>query len=165
MGGRNFHDILEKRVWRRNITIHQIFIKGFDIDRTRNARFKDRFDFGTKDQLLTIPIVIQRFLAEAIACSQEFLSFSVPKGERKHATKMQHTIISIFFVRVNDDLGVAIGGKAVTKVLQLFLKLAIVVYFPIEDDKNTPIFVKNGLMSTPEVNNREAAHTQCNSIT
>src|SRR5947209_7417473 len=131
MGGRNFHDILEKRVWGRNIAIRQVFIQGFDIERTRNTGFKDRFDFGTKDQLLPIPIVVQWFLAEAISCSQEPLTFSIPEGERKHATKMQHAIVPIFFVRVDDNLSVTIGGKVVTKLLQFFLKLAVVIYFPI----------------------------------
>src|SRR2546425_1215168 len=78
------HDVFEDGVRCGYIAIHQVFIEGDEIDFARNTSFKDGFNFGTKDQPLTIPVVIQRLLTEAVTCSQEALPFVVPKSEGEH---------------------------------------------------------------------------------
>jgi hypothetical protein len=92
------------------------------------------------------------------------LTFSVPNGEGEHASQVLDAIITVLLVGMNNDLCVTIRGKAVTALLEFFPKLTIVIDFPIEDDEDALIFVKDGLMATREVNNRETAHAQCSSI-
>ncbi len=66
---------------------------------------------------------------------------------------------------MNNSLGVTIRAKVMPTFLKFFLKLTIVIDFSIEDDKDTLIFVENGLMTTCQVDNREATHPQRDSIT
>src|SRR5712692_4093140 len=78
---------------------------------------------------------------------------------------MLDTLITVFLVGVNDGLGVTIGAEVMAAFLKFLLKLTIVVDFPVQDDENAPIFVKNGLVAAGQVNDREAAHPKCSSVT
>src|SRR5216683_5442946 len=77
---------------------------------------------------------------------------------------MFDTIITILLVGVNNCLCITISSKAMPSLLEFFLKLRIIIDFPIEDDDDALIFVENGLMAASKVDNGEAAHTQGNSL-
>src|SRR6266516_3089188 len=77
---------------------------------------------------------------------------------------MVDAIITILLIGMNNCLCITISSKAMSSLLEFFLKLTIIIDFPIEDDENTLIFVENGLMTVSQVDNGEAAHTQCDSL-
>src|SRR3989442_852525 len=83
--------VLEECVRRGNTGIHQVFIQGNMIDFSWNTSFQDGFNLRAEDQPLSIPVVIERFLPEAVAGSQQTLAVSVPDGEGKHAAQVPDT--------------------------------------------------------------------------
>src|SRR6059058_2884994 len=113
MSGWHLHDILEKGIRSRNIGIYEVLIQGEMIDFTRDTSFKNGFDLRAKDQALSVPVVIERFLAKAVSCGEEALVFAVPESEGEHTTQVLNAVISVFFVGMNNSFGVAIGGKVV----------------------------------------------------
>src|SRR5260370_9772344 len=160
MGRRQFHNAFEEGIWCRNTAVHEVFIEGDMIHFARDASLQDGFDLRAEDQLLSIPVVIERFLPEAVAGRKQALAFPVPDGEGEHPAQVLDTLIPVLFVGVNDGLGVTIRTKVMTTLLKLFLQFTIVIDFPIQDDENALIFVKNRLMTASQVDDREAAHAQ-----
>ena len=67
MGSRQFHDASEEGIWCRNTAVHEVFVEGDMIHFARDASLQNGFDLRAEDQLLSIPVVIQRFLAKAVA--------------------------------------------------------------------------------------------------
>src|SRR5712691_7711301 len=159
MGRRQFHHPLEEGIWNRNTAVDEVFVEGDMIHFARDASLQDRFDLRAKDQSLPIPVVIQGFFAEAVTGSQQALAFPIPEGEGKHPAQMLDTLITVLFVGVNDSLGVTIRAEVMATLLELFLQFTVVIDFPIQDDENALIFVKNGLVAASQVNDREAAHS------
>src|SRR5260370_39669986 len=78
---------------------------------------------------------------------------------------MLDAFVTILLISMNNSLGVTIRAKVMPTFLKFFMKLTIVIDFSIEDHKDTLIFVENGLMTTCQVDNREATHPQRDSIT
>ena len=107
---------------------------------------------------------INRLLAKAVTGREKTPTLPVPNDEREHTAQVLDTIITKLFIRMNNGLGIAIGVEVMPALLKFFAKFKVVIDFSIEDDENALIFVKNGLMATSQVNNREATHTQGNSI-
>src|SRR6266516_5989611 len=77
---------------------------------------------------------------------------------------MFDAIIAVFLIGMYNRLCIALRRKVMPAFLQFFLKRTIVIDFSIKDHKNTPIFVKNRLMTPSEIDNRKTPHAQCNSI-
>src|SRR6266700_533853 len=71
-----------------------------------------RFDFRPKQQTAFADRIVQGLLTETVSCDQETLLTLVPERESKHSAQTVYTIRSILFVKVNDDLGISIGIKA-----------------------------------------------------
>ena len=65
---------------------------------------------------------------------------------------------------MNDGLGVTIGAEVMTMLLEVFLQFPIVIDFPIQDDENALIFVKNWLVTASKIDDRETAHAQGNTL-
>jgi len=52
-----------------------------------------------------------------------------------------------------------IAPEHMTLRQEFFAKFGLIIDFAIENYKDTPIFIKNGLLATSEVNDREATHS------
>ena len=78
---------------------------------------------------------------------------------------MLDAIVTILLIGMNNGFCVTIRGKVMTTLLKFFLKLTIVIDFPVENNEDVLLFVEDGLMAAGKVNNGEAAHTQCSPIT
>ena len=77
----------------------------------------------------------------------------IPQGERKHAVQTRHKTLAILFQSPEQHFGVAAGTECQAVFSQLVPQLTVVIDFPIEDDEDAPIFVKDGLLATSKVNN------------
>jgi hypothetical protein len=73
-------------------------------------------------------------------------------------------IVAILLVRVDYNLGIAIGPQAMSTLSKLFLQFTIIVDFSIEDDQHTFILVEHGLVTTGSIYNGEAAHAECYAV-
>src|SRR5689334_13719624 len=113
-----------------------IVIKRNGIDLAWNISFKDGFDLRAKNQALSIPVVIQRLLAETVTGDEKALTFSIPKGKGKHAAQVLDTVIAVLFVGMHYRLGITICAEAMAVPLKFFPQLTVVINFSIEDDKD-----------------------------
>src|SRR5205085_12205984 len=105
------------------------------VDGAWNLCFKQRFDLGTKDQALSVPVVVQWLLAKAIAGGKQSSAFSVPQSKGEHTAQMFDAIISVLFVSMNNGFGVALRAKMVAALPKLFLQFTVVVDFTIEHNE------------------------------
>src|SRR6266568_7223236 len=77
---------------------------------------------------------------------------------------MLYAIISILFVGMNNNFRITICTEMMPAFLEFFLQLSIVIDLTIVDNQDALIFVEDRLLTTSYINNRQATHTQCNSI-
>src|SRR5438270_24018 len=73
---------------------------------------------------------------------------------------MLHAVITILFVSMHDRFSVAFRAKLMPLFFQCGLEVFIVVNFTIKYDQDASILVKDWLLTTWYVNNRETCHTQ-----
>ena len=100
----------------------------------------------------------QRFLTDAIAGEKRSCVRSFPNHESKHAAQVFGTVSSELIVSMNDRFGVAVGVEGVTELFQLLAQLEIVVDLAVENDPGAAIVIVNQLLTTLQVDDREAAH-------
>src|SRR5438876_328517 len=62
-------------------------------------------------------VPVERLFAHAIPRQQEPFTSLVPQGDSKHAVEATKRVVAPLLVGVNDDLSVAVGGKAVAVLL------------------------------------------------
>jgi hypothetical protein len=65
-----------------------------------------------------------------------------------------------FFIQVQHDFRIGSGGESVAFLDKLFSKLDIVEGFPVEDDPEGPIFVRDRLSSAVDSDDAEARACQ-----
>ena len=69
--------------------------------------FEKGLDFRGKREQAPIPVVIERLDAEPIASAEQRFRVLVPQSEREHPAKLKQAIRPVFFVCVQNGLGVA----------------------------------------------------------
>ena len=79
---------------------------------------------------------------------------SIPNGVGEHSAKLRDPLHAVLFVKVNDRLGVTVGGKLVTLGAKPVPQVLITKDFAIEDHPHAPVFVGDGLMARGEVDER-----------
>src|SRR5689334_18510843 len=121
MSGRQLHDVFEECIRRGSVAIEQVLVQCVVVDGAWNARFKQGFDLGAKDQTLPIAVVVQWLLAKTITGGKQSLAFSVPQSEGEHAAQVFDTIISVLLVGMNNGFGVALSAKMMPTLPQFFL--------------------------------------------
>ena len=84
----------------------------------------------------------------------------VPDGKGEHAAQVVDTVASIFFVEVDNGLGVAVGAVAMALGCQAFSQSRMVVDFSVENDPDRAVFVADGLVAGGEIDDAQAAHAQ-----
>jgi hypothetical protein len=123
-----------------------------------------RREFRSKDQLIAAQRVQQRFLADPIARQEKRFVALVPNCQCKHAAQMFWTFGAIFVISVDDRFGIAVSVKSVTQRFQLFAKFAIVINLAVENDPGRAIGIVDRLMAAFEIDNRQPAHRQADSL-
>jgi hypothetical protein len=58
-------------------------------------------------------------LYEPVSGQQQSLPGYVPHGKGKHAVEMFQAVISVLFIGMENDLGIAVRGKEVTSLPEL----------------------------------------------
>ena len=90
---------------------------------------------------------MKRFLTEAIAPKHELLTVLVPDCEREHSPQFTYAGRSVFFVQMNDHLGIRVGVKLVTKAFKLFPQLWEIVDFSVKDNPDRSVLIVDRLVS------------------
>ncbi len=164
MSGRQLEHIVEQRARRGDVAIGEILVERDGIQLTKDARLEDGFDLGAEYEAPTVPVVVQRLLAETVAGGQQTPAVVVPDCDGEHPAQMLHAVVAILFVGMHDGFGIAVCAEAVTPARQFFAQLAMVVDLAVEDDQDALIFIEDWLASAGHIYDRKSAHAQRNAV-
>src|SRR5882724_5226800 len=119
-----------------------------------------RFDLRPKQKTAFADRIMKGLFAETVPCDQQALLTLVPDREGEHSAQAVHTIGSIFFVKVNDDLGVSIGVKAMAAGLEARSQFGKVVDLSIKNDPDRAIFIVDWLLAGRKIDDAQPTHAQ-----
>src|ERR1051325_5917738 len=106
--------------------------------------------------------VKQRFFACAVASQHQALCPFIPECDRKHAIELADEVRAQLFVKVDDDLAIRTGFKAMPALNERITKLAIVIDFPVENHGDLATLVEQRLITGFEVNDAQTPDTKRN---
>src|SRR5262249_60252690 len=88
-----------------------------------------------------------RFAAEPVARQQDAAAVALPDREREHAEKALDAARPPGVVRLEDDLGVAFGEKAIALLLERAAQVAEIVDAAVEHDREAERRVEHRLLA------------------
>src|SRR5262249_38925257 len=121
---------------------------------------QDGFHLGGEDQPSLDLAVVERLDAQAIAGQKQLPVPFVPDRQPEHAAEVVDAALTIFFIQMDDGLGIARGVKDMAAALQLAAELLEVVDFAVEDYPDRSVLVVNRLAAGLGVDDAEAAHAE-----
>src|SRR5215470_11262475 len=103
MSGLQLENVFEHCAWPRHVPECEIEVKCLAIHFPWNLRMlKERFDLRRKNEEVFAGVVIDRLYAKAVPDEKKPFLATIPNRECKHPAKIAHTIIAIFFIRMNN---------------------------------------------------------------
>ncbi len=154
--GRKFPDPAKDGPRRRNVLERKVLVQRDDIDAPLDPRMlEDGFQLGAEDQLIARESVVERLDAEAIPGEKQLSRLRVPDGEREHSVEVAHRVRAELLVGVDHHLGVRPGLESMAELREKVAQALVVVDFAIEDDPERPVFVRDRLMASLDVDDGE----------
>ena len=99
--------------------------------------------------------IVERLDSEPIAGEEQLAAVAIPDREGEHAPEAAHAIDTPLLPRVYDRFGVGAGLEHVSDRGQLLEQLAEVVDLAVVYDRDRAVLVKQGLMTSADVDDRE----------
>src|ERR1035441_1897680 len=97
----------------------EVFGKEGLVELGRNGGvFEEGFDFAGECEGAAIPEVVEGFLTEAIAGTEELTGILIPDGKGEHATEAEDTFGAGWPVGVENGFGVGAGCVSVAGLLE-----------------------------------------------
>jgi hypothetical protein len=122
------------------------------------ARFQKRLDFGGEEERAVFAVdVVERLDAEAVARDEQLTPRRVPDGEGEHAAQLLDGARAVFFIKMEDGLGVAVGSVRVAARFEPGAVVRVVVNLPVEDDVERAVLVLHRLVAARHVNDAQAS--------
>src|ERR1035437_2062338 len=114
MAGHQLADAAEEGAVFAEVSKGQVFGKERLLELGGNGGvFEELLDVTGEGERAAVPIVVERLLAEAIACTEEVAGILIPDSKGEHATQAEKAFWAVLFVGVEDGLGVGGGGVGV----------------------------------------------------
>lgn len=122
---------------------------------------KDGLYLGTEQKpigaIVLNPGVVKRANAHTIPRKDDSPALTVPDSYSKLPFKrVEHSFLMIF-VQVWNQLGIAVGGKAMPFRFKLLLDFGIVKEFTIKNSGDGPVFIEDGLLAICQANDAQSA--------
>src|SRR5947208_1146976 len=112
MRGREFVNVLKNRSGYGNITIGEIAVNGERVELASDGRMThNSLKFRGKEKLSVRLGIEQRLFANTVSGEQQRSRVFVPERKCKHAAQGFDTVHTILLITVQNDFGVARGGK------------------------------------------------------
>lgn len=160
VGGGEHFDALEHGGGFGDIAEAEVGVDGAGTAAGRDVTaLEDAFGFAREEKPSVLVMVIERFLAAAVAGEEGGPAAFVAQAEGEHAIEPgEQTGEAPLFVAVDEGFGIAGGAERVAEGGQFRLQFPVIVDFAIEDDGDGLVLVEDGLPATGEVDDAEAAH-------
>ena len=161
---RQFAYAVEDGAWRRHDRMQRhVVVQGRAVDGGIDVATIDQGRQGRGETQPGIGLgVIERLDAEAVTGQHHGACVTLDDGEGEHAVKVLHAKLAPGMVGFQDDLGVAIGEKAVAFGLQFPAEFGVVVYTAIEDDGKAQLGIRHRLFGlVGEIDDLQPPVTKC----
>jgi hypothetical protein len=104
--------------------------------------------------------VVERLLSQPVSRRKEPPAPAVPDQEREHAAQILKTVDSVFFVKVEDGLGVGVGAELASFTNQATPQFLVVVDLTVEDDPDRAIRIAHRLLAAVQIDDAQTPMTQ-----
>src|ERR1700737_320741 len=108
---------------------------------------KNALEFRPKIQFSVSESEIERLDSQAISRKYQPPVFLRPERRRKHPSKARKAILIPLNKRAKNHFGIAMSLKSVIQRFQLYFQFAVVVNFPIKNERSVAILAKHGLFA------------------
>src|SRR5207302_2200271 len=102
-------------------------------------------------------VVIHRFDSEPVSDQQKPLLPAIPDRKREHAAKVLHAFEAVFFISMDDRLGVGARCELMAAGNQVAGEVRKIIDLTIEDNHYRAVLVEHRLFSTAEVDDAQPA--------
>src|SRR5215831_2749609 len=156
--------LLENRLRSRDVQIGQVIIQRLGVECFLHTRvLQNRFDLGSKQEFVPIPIVIERLNAYPIACQEELLFDPIPNGKSEHPSQMLHTRLAVFLVGTQDDFCITLCCEVVSPLQQGITHSLEVIDLPVKNNRPRLLLIQDRLSTSLYINNTQAPvpETEC----
>ena len=149
--GPRLRDVAERQILRHRSVV--------DL-RRKTVEGEQRAQLGAEPDTIGSRPVRERLDAEAVAGDEQSLAGRIPDREGEHAAQVLHDVVAVLLVAVDDRLGIGARPELVATVLQGITHRVVVVDLAIEDDLDRAVLVSDGLVTAPDVDDREPSHSE-----
>ena len=105
-------------------------------------------------------MVVEGLDPKTVSGGEELMLAFVPDDEREHAAQVLDAVRAVLLIKVDNAFRVAVSAIGVTLGEQFFSKFDVVVNFAVEYDPDGAVFVANWLMTSLDVDDAEAPHSE-----
>ena len=143
----------------RDVAEAQKVVAGLAVDRGPESRQREeRLHLAREGPLAVVPREEQGLHPEAVSGEEHASRPTVVDREREDPAQAGDHLLAVFFVQVDQHLGVGGATEAVAAVLQLGREVPVVVDLAVEDDVHAGVLVRHRLVARwGEVDQRQAA--------
>src|ERR1044072_592554 len=118
-----------------------------------------RFQLRAEDQRAAgRNCVIERLLADAIACDEELASAGIPDGKSKHSAEMLKAKRTVLLISMYDRFGFRMRFELMAARFKLAVQFTMVVDLAVEDDRDLAVASGHRLTSALKINDRQPPH-------
>src|SRR5262252_3098100 len=100
--------------------------------------------------------VVERLHSQSIARNEQFLPALIPDREGKHAAQIVDAGGAVFFIEMENCLGIAVGAINVAPRFEVSTIICMIVDLAVVGDVETIVFIGHRLMAGSHVDDREA---------
>src|SRR5882724_161510 len=153
---------LEDRLLADDVAVGEILVKRPEIDGALDAPERQQgLDLRGEQDALSVPIIEERLLAEAVAHEDQTGRRAVPERAREHPVEPAERLEPFADVEREEHFRVRPGAKHVAPLLELGLQLGIVVDLPVEADAHLAVRSLHRLLAARQVDDAQAPVREC----
>src|SRR3989304_3121271 len=142
MGRKQLEYSMINRIWRWKVVMPHEERQRATVNFAAPSRMRlERFQFGSEQECITHPSVIQRLLAEAITRKMQYVFLLVPQTERKHPIESRKRIFHSPHIECGKHhLGIGMSFPSRRSVLffQFFPQFTVIIYLAIKSNNIPP---------------------------
>src|SRR6516162_8600623 len=124
------------------------------------GQLENNFQLRTERKASIRNRIEQRLDSQPVAGDQQAFAALVPYCERKHSPHLVHARLAVLFVKMDDNLCIGVGVKAVSLTFKRRAQGLEVVNLAVEDDPHATVFVVYRLVAPIDINDAQPPHAE-----
>ena len=154
-------DVLEESILARNEIEGKKAIDDFRPHPSADLRIgQDGLDFRPKNERIRSDGVINRLDSHPVPGQHQRLLALIPNRKSEHAPKSFYTGRPEFLIEVNDHFGIRASTEHMASGQEIVTEFLEVIDFPIKDNPDGPILIRQRLMTRCQIDDGKTAKAQ-----